>query len=317
MTLQEKLTPINLNTEKGKFLKNQQYNPQFIYTENIKREILTKYGLPQEKFLTIAKNYLQRQPSLAQKKTHFSAPALSSREIEAEIFSLCEKINLPPPEIVYSEKLITRLAVVKNRLLINSSPTSKLTAKNLPILLAHELQTHYLRYCNQQKQNFPAEKRINYLRTEEGLAILTGSFYGQKLNFSAICALYCGVALAQRASFSEVFAWLSKQFSLSTNEAWAKTMRLKRGLADTGKPGGFSKDLIYLEGIIEVIDYLLKPTSEWRYLYLGKIACRTAANYRHLAKWENLSYPDFVPHRLDDFLSWAQACKLELVSPQL
>lgn len=316
MTLQEKLTPLNLNTQKQQFLKNQHYNPQFIYPQPLEPATLTKYGLPQKKFLLIAKNYLSKHPLEKKLAAKTNAPALSKEEIEAAIFSLCERINLAPPEIVYSDKLITRLAVVKNRLIINSRPTSKLTAENLPVLLAHELQTHYLRYINQTKQSFKAEKRVDYLRTEEGLAILTGSFYGQDLDFRAICALYCGVELAQRASFSEVFTWFSQQFSLSFNKAWAKTMRLKRGLTDTSMPGGFSKDLIYLEGLIEVIDYLLNPDNQWQYLYLGKIACSTATNYQHIAKWENLSYPDFLPHRLADFLSWAQACKLELVPPQ-
>lgn len=316
MTLQEKLTPLNLNSEKQKFLKNQHYNPQFIYPQPLEQTTLTKYGLPQKKFLILAKNYLNKHPLKKKPADEANSSALSKEEIEEAIFSLCKKINLVPPEIVYSNKLITRLAVVKNRLIINSRPTSKLTAQNLPILLAHELQTHYLRYANQAKQSFPAEKRVDYLRTEEGLAILTGSFYGQDLNFSVICALYCGVELAQRSSFSEVFAWFSQQFSLNFNQAWAKTMRLKRGLTDTGVPGGFSKDLIYLEGLIEVIDYLLNQDNQWQYLYLGKIACETATSYQHLANWENISYPDFVPHRLADFLSWAQACKLELVSPQ-
>lgn len=259
MSLLAKLTPTNLASEKAKFSSDYNYNPQFIYAEPILPAKLQKYGQTKPAMVQLAQAYLAAHPLPTASSPEDTTP-ITANQVQQEVLALCQRLRIKPPQIIFSNQLITRFVVLQDKLIINNSPLSKFSQETLPALLAHELQTHYLRFYNQQQQSFASQKRIDYLRTEEGLAILVGSFYKPQLNFSAICALYIGVDLAQKASFSQVFAYFS-QNGLGFNQAWAKTMRVKRGLEDTSQPGGLTKDLVYLEGVWEVCDYLLYPNS--------------------------------------------------------
>lgn len=313
MSLLAKLTPTNLASEKAKFSNDYNYNPQFIYAEPILPAKLQKYGQTKPAMAQLAQAYLAVHPLSTAPSPEDTTP-ITANQVQQEVLALCQRLRIKPPQIIFSNQLITRFVVLQDKLIINNSPLSKFSQETLPALLAHELQTHYLRFYNQQQQSFASQKRIDYLRTEEGLAILVGSFYKPQLNFSAICALYIGVDLAQKASFSQVFAYFS-QNGLGFNQAWAKTMRVKRGLEDTSQPGGLTKDLVYLEGVWEVCDYLLAPNSSLLDLYLGKISWQQAAFYHQQANLKAMRYPEFVPHRLQDFLSHVRSCKLELAPP--
>ena len=206
MSLLAKLTPTNLASEKAKFSSDYNYNPQFIYAEPILPAKLQKYGQTKPAMVQLAQAYLAAHPLPTASSPEDTTP-ITANQVQQEVLALCQRLRIKPPQIIFSNQLITRFVVLQDKLIINNSPLSKFSQETLPALLAHELQTHYLRFYNQQQQSFASQKRIDYLRTEEGLAILVGSFYKPQINFSAICALYIGVDLAQKASFSQVFAY--------------------------------------------------------------------------------------------------------------
>ncbi len=53
-------------------------------------------------------------------------------------------------------------------------------------------------------------------------------------------------------------------------DAFTLTLRVKRGLGDTSKPGAFTKDYLYLDGYYHVKEYVRKGGS-LHALYTGKI----------------------------------------------
>jgi len=110
----------------------------------------------------------------------------------------------------------------------------------------------------------------NYLETEEGLAV-----YNEKINDllpNHILKHYAGrviaVDLALKNSFSIVYNELLQYFNKDI--AWNLALRAKRGLADTSKKGGFSKDYLYLKGKYVVEDFV-KKGGDVKELYVGKI----------------------------------------------
>ena len=66
------------------------------------------------------------------------------------------------------------------------------------------------------------------------------------------------------------------------------TFRQKRGLTDTSKPGGYSKDLVYFEGLVDVYNWLKKNNFDITDLYIGKLSTQD------VEKAKNLN-PNFQP----------------------
>jgi hypothetical protein len=311
MSLVSTFMPLNLEDEKTKFRLNPQYNPQFIYPRPFNPSVLTRYGLPQEHFLTIATNYLSKHPSTS---TLPPDQILSPDQITTAINDLFTRLNLPPVPVVFSPHRPSRISFYHGQLLIRTH--AQFTVAALTASLAHEIQTHYLRAYNQKRQTFPPAKPSIYLRTEEGLAILNSNFYKPAPQFTTICRSYLGVHLAQKLSFSELFAYRQKVFKQHTWEInWHSTLRLKRGLQDTSQGGGFTKDIVYLEGLVAVYDFLLQDGNQFTDLYWGKIATQQIPALKDQAVTAGLIYPEFVPDRLVDFRRYVHSCKLELESP--
>ena len=61
------------------------------------------------------------------------------------------------------------------------------------------------------------------------------------------------VALMHK-SFAEIYQALFR--ALGKHKAFLTTYRIKRGMSDTKKPGGYAKDALYLLGYFEIKRYL-------------------------------------------------------------
>lgn len=147
---------------------------------------------------------------------------------------------------------------------------SRFTSRELSRLAVHEIGTHVVRYENGSKQDlmifrfgFP-----NYLECEEGLAIYSEDVSGNLSDYDIgkYCLRVIASELAQHCSFHEVFSSISKQ--IESEQAFAITARVKRGLGDTSQPFGYSKDQLYFSGYLKVREL---KTAELTKLYSGKI----------------------------------------------
>lgn len=308
MSLLADLTPLNLAQEKIKFQEDHTYNPQFIYGRPFSEKILHLYGLPQPKYIKWAQAYLD-QISAHLSPNNSVEKILSKREISSQTRALFIKLGLDQP-IIHWQNIIS-IAKRRNSNLIFS--------KNLPIsqslltsILAHEVQTHLLRSHNQRLQLLPQEKSSHYIRTEEGLATLNSKFVRRKADFSYSCYRYLTCAWAQKHSFADVFAQLTKTTQFNFEHAWNFTLRSKRGLVDTSQVGGFTKDIVYLEGALEVLNWLTVEGNDPHDLYLGKISLSQVAEYRLHAQREGLIFPDFLTDQLQEYLAFFHSCKQQL-----
>jgi hypothetical protein len=91
-------------------------------------------------------------------------------------------------------------------------------------------------------------------------------------------------------SFADLFTKL-EEFVESPEYRWALCVRVKRGLQDTSQPGGFTKDILYLQGAVKIAQWLSKHDFNSSPLYIGKIAVEDLDRCLPLSKLHYL-----VPH---------------------
>ena len=139
-------------------------------------------------------------------------------------------------------------------------------------LIVHEIGTHVRRFENGKKHSYKMFSFgfPGYLETEEGLAAYNE--YRCGLLSPKILRGYAGRVIANsmslKGSFCAVYNYLLEYFP--KNEAWILALRSKRGLKDTSKRGGFTKDHIYLKGFLRVKAFV-ENGGDLKKLYVGKI----------------------------------------------
>lgn len=293
MSLVQALTPINLQEEKQKFFdSNCKYNPQFKYKTLATLNKIYKYGKPKDEYLNLAKELLE--------KAFFNRTIKEIRSLEGENiskqkaqtmfneFANANQLN-NTIKLKCSEKFLGKASFYKNTLKLRMPLWHK--EKEFLGTLYHEIGTHALRRINYLQQPFFLKKKQfefkEYLYTEEGLASLH-TLLARNFKIDYTGALnYVLCQEAQKKSFVEIFS-LANQYLLDKERSWYYAVRHKRGLYNTEEGGGFTKDLIYFEGLIQVWQFLKNSNFDIEGLYLGKIA------YEDIAKAREMN-PDFIP----------------------
>ncbi len=145
------------------------------------------------------------------------------------------------------------------------------TKNSLKRLIAHEITGHIYRYENGLKQPyliFSKGLSKETLETEEGLAVCVEKRNG--INVEQQLRQYAGrvyaISLASKKSFYDTFINLTQYFS--KENAFDLTLRAKRGIYRQDLPGAFTKDSLYLRGMLVVEDYLKDKPIET--LYYGR-----------------------------------------------
>lgn len=165
-------------------------------------------------------------------------------------------------------------------------------------LIAHEIGTHILTHHNGRQQPFRElyAGMAGYESLQEGLAVfseyLVGGLSGNRIRQLAgrVVAVQC---LVDGADFVETFAELTTEWGFSAPQAFDIAMRAFRS-------GGFTKDVVYLRGLTQVLEYLAAGEPIER-LFLGKIAHPYLDLIQEL-EWRNVL---LAPRLLPRFLSWA------------
>ncbi|MDO6760210.1 DUF1704 domain-containing protein [Tamlana sp. 2_MG-2023] len=122
-------------------------------------------------------------------------------------------------------------------------------------LIQHEIGTHTLTYYNGKQQPLTqlASGLANYDALQEGIAVLSeylsGGLSGNRLRTLA-GRVVAGAALINGADFHEMFFQLYSQYDFTKERAFNITSRMFQG-------GGFLKDIIYLEGLVSLKNYLI------------------------------------------------------------
>ncbi|QDO95741.1 DUF1704 domain-containing protein [Formosa sediminum] len=146
------------------------------------------------------------------------------------------------------------MMVSKGELYLPSDYT--MSENDAKALIQHEIGTHALTYYNgtQQPLTQMASGLANYDALQEGIAVLSeylsGGLSGNRLRILA-GRVVAGAALIQGANFHEMFFELYSKYDFTKERAFNITSRMFQG-------GGFLKDIIYLEGLVRLRNFLIE-----------------------------------------------------------
>lgn len=174
---------------------------------------------------------------------------------------------------------------------------ASITTDRINATLAHEIGTHALTYHNGKNQPFRElyTGMAGYEPMQEGIAVLSEYLVGE-LELSRIKILAGRVIavslITDGANFFETFNILQKDYAFNIKTAFYLTMRIYRS-------GGYTKDAVYLKGLVGVLDYLAKG-NKLQDLYIGKVALEHMPYIEEL-KWRQvLNPPKILPRFFDD-----------------
>lgn len=294
-----------MEQEKDKFfLSNYTHNPQFQYEEPVPVTVLEKYSEASDQFLVQALRILNAVISKYGNYENFESITGGKLLSKSQIWSCCrrymQKEGCSGEVVVQLTEDLLSQAVMTTE---NSRPTltiNLLAARQywLEGVLRHEIGTHYLRGVNDAKQPWHgSEGRKQFgLKpanpTEEGLASLHSVLFRKHPYLWRGALLYYTVSRAATCSFSELFQDL-QQFVENPAVRWEYCVRAKRGQRDTAQPGCFSKDQVYLDGIIRILRH--RRSIDFRLLTsLGKVSFEDAEGLQRFAELDNACLPHFM-----------------------
>ncbi|GAA5509619.1 flavohemoglobin expression-modulating QEGLA motif protein [Novipirellula caenicola] len=230
---------------------------------------LQLYGRPEQSLLTLAKDILQTIHPTAKPKSKSARCMVSEQIVQRahdEIDYYHTKMNEFTAVVEVSDAIASGIMVSQDRLLISSK--IKLAKKRVESLLHHEIGTHLLTYFNGRCQPFQQlyAGLAGYEELQEGLAVLAEYLCGglTKRRLRTLAARVIAVdSMVTGKSFVETFRLLHKKYRFAPHTSFTTTLRVYRG-------GGYTKDLIYLRGLRDLLDYL-GAGHEIEPLYVGKI----------------------------------------------
>lgn len=239
--------------------------------ENIDEEEFTRtsselYGQPTDEDIAKAKDFLKNAPE--EKKEEEKLNAENAKEKFEEIFSkygLNWKVKL-------KENLVSNCIAGKNDSLFVKT-NAIFSKERLEALVVHEIETHIITAENGKMQPYEIFNRglANYLETQEGLAMYNVEQQRGEIFIQNSKALAHVIAIYEstKHSFAEVYETLIG-LGISKEQAFRSTVKAKRGMADTSRPGSFTKDYIYFKGYFSVKEFV-NNGGDIKDLYIGKL----------------------------------------------
>lgn len=188
-----------------------------------------------------------------------------------------------------------RIEPIKKRILVGKRVNWDFC--DLDCSIAHEIDGHVVRAVNMHKQ----KKRIfqkptpYYIRTEEGLASFLGDYCSKtsKIARKHHAIKYLGGFLALKGGFIDIYKFFLGN-GFSPDLSFQRSLRLKRGFVDTGKPGVFAREAMYYSAMLDVKNYLDNGGNVEK-LYAGKFG---------FDDFDQVEIPKdiIIPQRLQDYL---------------
>ena len=181
----------------------------------------------------------------------------------------------------------------------------------LDALIQHEVGTHLLTYCNGRVQplGLMYSGFAGYEQTQEGMAVLSEYLVGG-LDINRLKLLAARViavdALIKGADFIETFNLLWKEYGFKSKTAFTISMRVHRG-------GGYTKDSIYLKGLIQVLAYI-QQGGDLALLYGGKFALEHLPLIEELTHLRILKKP-MLPAYLSSVEATVRLEKIKTIIP--
>lgn len=153
---------------------------------------------------------------------------------------------------------------------------------NVDRLIVHEIESHVFQTQNMKKSPTPLSEFAKYGNQHlygEGLAVYN-EIITRKITPSAFEMYFYRIKAVRLLdkSFREIYETLRE--NLDPRRAFVMTYRVKRGMHDTSKPGGFPKDASYLLGYHE-IETLIAENYPKKLLYATKSPILSTLLHKH------------------------------------
>lgn len=244
------------------------------------------YGAVEPWLLELAEVLLERVD--AGKTADLASGYLGPEAIAARAREQIEAYRRQDPDLAAQVQLredVTGVMVSRGNFLIGQD--ARVAAERLEATLAHEIGTHVLTYHNGCAQPFHQLQAgmAGYEPLQEGLAVLAEYLVGglQSSRLRMLAGRVLAVRdMLQGRDFSETFHGLVHEHGFGPLPAFNITLRVYRG-------GGFSKDAIYLRGLVELLRFLAAG-GKLELLYLGKLSLDNLALIEEL-QWRRVLHP--------------------------
>lgn len=171
---------------------------------------------------------------------------------------------------------------------------------NVDRLMVHEVESHLIQNYNMKKLRNPL-LRLTRLSTSElyaeGLAVYN-EIKTNTITKKAFDNYYFRLKAVNNLnlSFREIYEMLISD-GLDSKHAYNITFRVKRGMTDTSKPGGYPKDAAYFLGYKAVLDFLKHNKEKTMYYSKNPNLTKLLMKYK-LIKKEDILLPKFKKSRL-------------------
>ncbi len=235
--------------------------PRFVYGS------LQLFGGVDDPTLRLAEELLRRLPPHTRDDSQ--GDSVAAEQFAQRAGEEIARLRQAYPELsarVEVRQDINGLMVSHGNLLVGQH--TNIPASRVEALIQHEVGTHVITYHNGRAQPFKQlySGLAGYEELQEGLAVLSEYLVGG-LSRPRLRLLAARVVAVRRmidgASFVEVFRELAREWEISKYTAFVVTMRVYRG-------GGFTKDAVYLRGLVRLLRYLADGGS-LEPLFVGKI----------------------------------------------
>ncbi|KAG9267074.1 uncharacterized protein KIAA0895-like [Astyanax mexicanus] len=299
------LRPINLEQERQAFFQSDyKYEPQFEYMNPEPSSVLEKYregsGLFLNQAVGIMECVLRKFGTYENFEEVTGGSVLPKSRVWATARKYLQKEGCVGEVVVcLSDELLSQAVMMvescRPTLTINLSGARQHWLEGM---LRHEIGTHYLRGVNNSMQPWATSvgrkqfglKPAN--PTEEGLASLHSVLLRKQPFLWRAALLYYTVYHAASMSFSQLFSHIAR-FVQDPAVRWEYCLRAKRGQTDTSKPGCFSKDQVYLDGILRILRH--RRNIDFKMLTsLGKVSYEDVERLRPRAVLHRTKIPHFM-----------------------
>ncbi len=166
----------------------------------------------------------------------------------------------------------SRFAMKGNKLMMRK--WAQVWKKELRSIIAHEIEWHYLRKLNGKKQFLEIFSRgtARYIETDEGIAIYNqNKFLSLKdPKYYGIFERYYFINYAMNHSYKKLLEKMKEYYDNDYEKIFNYILRLKRGMPKFTSDGIFYKDVVYLNGYMDLESFL----DNWwdlKKLYMWKI----------------------------------------------
>lgn len=251
------------------------------------------FGVPGEDLLLAAKEKLDSKPKHFEK----TGEVFDFEDAVREFEKVFKDYGLDKWKVKVKKDMVADcLAGKKNALFVREG--AEFEEDRLRMLIAHEIETHILTAENGKNQSYGLFNRgfANYLETQEGLAIWNQEQvlpYDVEKNYRSAILVFV-VDFARKHGFAETFDYC-KKIGMNDDRAFQTTLKVKRGLEDSGQAGAFTKDMVYFSGYLQVKDFVANG-GEMEDLYYGKYNLRDLQRVKEVP---HLRKPKVLPKFLD------------------